>query len=88
MIQKMKNGDKPAIGGAWPFLKDMNKHQTNNGLTKREHFAAMAMQSVLGKYNPYEYGDFDSSNYEETARNAVGLADALLKELAKPNEGE
>ena len=66
------------------MIEDYNYSTTErNGLTKREQFAAMAMQTVLGKYDPYEYGDFDSSNYEETARNAVGLADALLKELDK-----
>ena len=53
------------------------------GLTKREAFAMAAMQNVITTYNPWEQGDFDSSNYEEAAKQAVGLADALLKELAK-----
>ena len=53
------------------------------GLTKREAFAMAAMQNILTQYNPFEQGDFDSSNYEEVAINSVGLADALLKELAK-----
>ncbi len=53
------------------------------GLTKREHFAAMAMQNLLNSYNPYEQGDFDSSDFKLTAKLSVGLADALLKELAK-----
>jgi len=52
------------------------------GLTKREHFAAMAISSVLDKYNPYESGEFDSSDWDCVAKNAVGIADALLKELA------
>lgn len=53
------------------------------GLTKREAFAMAAMQNILTQYNPFEQGDFDSSNYEEVAINSVGLADALLKELDK-----
>ncbi len=42
-----------------------------------------ALSSVLDMYNPYEQGNFDSSDYEQTAVHAVGLADALLKELEK-----
>jgi hypothetical protein len=53
------------------------------GLTKREHFAGLAMQSVLNNFNPYEQGDFDSSDYRLTVQHAVGLADALLDELDK-----
>jgi hypothetical protein len=46
------------------------------GLTKRELFAAMAMQGLLA--DP----DINSPN-DLLARCAVGYADALLKELAK-----
>ncbi len=53
------------------------------GLTKREHFAGLAMQSVLNNFNSYEQGYFDSSDYKLTVKNAVGLADALLAELDK-----
>ena len=61
----------------------VNYHQ---GLTKREHFAAMAMQNILSRYNPYEFGEFDSSEYDDTATHAVHLADALLKAL-EANDG-
>jgi hypothetical protein len=44
------------------------------GLTKRELFAAMAMQGIV--FN-------DIYTTETAARMAVGAADALLKELAK-----
>lgn len=54
-----------------------------NGLTKREMFAMHAMNTILGNYNPYDDGSFDSSNWQETAKNCVGLADALLAELEK-----
>ena len=47
------------------------------GLTKRELFAAMAMQGMLS--NP----DWPEKNTVDYPRNAVRLADALLAELAK-----
>lgn len=51
-------------------------YQTYLGLTKREYFAAMAMQGLLAQ-NSY-YNSFDL-----LASNAVKQADALLKELEK-----
>lgn len=48
------------------------------GLTKRELFAAMAMQGLAGQYA--SGGDFMESH---VAEGAVKMADALLKELAK-----
>ncbi len=44
------------------------------GLTKREHFAALAMQGILAN---------GSSHTEVAARKAVIAADNLLKELEK-----
>ena len=53
------------------------------GLTKREMFSMHALHTIMSSYNPYEYGDFDSSDYDETVKHAVGIADALLAELDK-----
>ena len=87
----MKNKDMPAMpatvkvdrnpppGSGYPTSKDV----ACSGLTKREMFAMHAMQNILGRHNPYESGDFDSSDYKLTAKHAVGLADALLAELDK-----
>ncbi len=55
------------------------------GLTKRELFAAMAMQGILANEGP-------ASNDDPKARagdigRAVAYADALLAELARPQEG-
>lgn len=63
---------------AYPVL---DRSQTPNetyqlGLTKREYFAAMAMQGMLA-------GDDGNSSAEYVAHDAVKQADALLKELAK-----
>ena len=88
----MKNADKPAMpctkeetkwnrGGGRAFSETVKVEEF--GLTKREMFAMHALSSVLDMYNPYEDGSFDSSNYEQTAKHAVGLADALLAELDK-----
>lgn len=81
----MKNADLPA--NATPYM-DLTEtggelHCDNTGLTKREMFAMHAMSTVLSKYDPWENGHFDSSNWQETAENCVGLADALLAELEK-----
>jgi hypothetical protein len=46
------------------------------GLTRRELYAAMAMQGMLA-------GDDGGSSAEYVAHDAVKQADALLKELAK-----
>jgi len=90
-MSKVNNGDMPASAlfdryGNCSYAKDDRGYTTtviNSGLTKREAFAMAAMQNILSHYNPYESGDFDSSEYNVTASHAVGLADALLKELEK-----
>jgi len=48
----------------------------SNGITKREYFAAMALQGLL----PTEI----SNSIEEDVKNAVKLADLLIEELNKP----
>ena len=50
------------------------------GLTKRELFAAMAMQGILGNAYWNEHGDYTP---EGVAKSARDYADALLAELAK-----
>ena len=43
----MDNGNKPAMpSDTFRFLCDINLEQCNVGLTKREHFAVMAMQGI------------------------------------------
>lgn len=84
----MNNGDMPITpiinkAGFVTPTEDADQVCRMYGLTKREAFAMAAMQSVLSQYNPYESGDFDSSEYNVTVAHAVGLADALLEELAK-----
>ena len=47
---------------------------SNGGLTKREYFAALAMQGMLSK----SAGRYPTS---EIINDAIGAADALIKEL-------
>ncbi len=47
------------------------------GLTKREYFAALAMQGMCAN------SALTREHYDAIAKHAVGHADALLAELAK-----
>jgi hypothetical protein len=69
----MKNSDKPAYPDNWDAKLP--------GLTKREYFAAMAMQGLLS--NDCMIDQTDSSSIEWAAKSSVSVADALLKELEK-----
>ncbi len=83
MKKETKNADCPAFGHV--AMTDSNGFQ-EPGLTKREYFAAMAMQGLLG--NPewmelYEGKKYLLPDYIMT-KIAVERADALLAELEKP----
>lgn len=83
------NGDTPAhpVDCVWTDSGiPVHGAQTDNaqgwatGLTKREMFAAMAMQGLLAHHGDDEY------DYRALARCAVWRANALLSELAKEGE--
>lgn len=63
---------------AFPFVetREMQGESINFGLTKREHFAAMALQGFIAC----------SGAYQGIEERAVDCADRLLAELAKPIE--
>ena len=73
VVRAQKNGNAAAGSGQTGVSGDSTL--ISKGLTKRELFAAMAMQAVRS-VNP-------SCNSYEIAQSAVADADALLKELAK-----
>lgn len=50
------------------------------GLTKREYFAAMAMQGILASRNDY-------ATPEDVAKYSVSMADALIERLNKDQNG-
>ncbi len=52
------------------------------GLTKREQFAAMALQGLLANPDNLDY------TRDETASLAIGAADALINALNKEVSGE
>ena len=67
----MKNGQKGAFAS-------MNEYKWQKGLTKREYFAAMAMQVTTTS----------SYSVNTIAEIAVKMADALLAELEKTKQQE
>ena len=73
----MNNADMPAID-----------FEYGEGLTKREHFAGLALQGLLSNDVMMQFSlgvaDKRSSNpFGLVADQAVSFADALLKELEK-----
>jgi len=92
----MKNGDIPAApiygadGSLWnltdgnhdgEYLSQVGQ-KFSIGITKREHFAAMAMQGILSGADEYRKENWTNQDY---AFEAVVMADALLEELKKEN---
>lgn len=79
----MKNGDKPItpcvtkerLSGSPDYHQKIEI--AHLGLTKREYFAGLAMQSLITKENLS--GGID--NYTVIARHATLCADELLKQL-------
>ena len=68
-----KNGEQQAFLELGPY---------SNGLTKREHFAGLAMQGILSaSLNMHDYP-------KEIAQDAVAHADALLAALSAPVQPE
>ena len=89
----MKNSDMPAMPAGITGKRRINQNDPGSdfetmsysepihrGLTKREHFAAMAMQGILS--NPRWEGKDDYLAYQ-VASSAVRYADALLAELER-----
>lgn len=78
----MKNADRPAS----PFKEVtsmqggvITRYDNHKGLTKREHFAAMAMQGLVMK----DEFCIEDKTVEIMALWSVKCADALLKELGR-----
>ena len=66
---------------AFPFTKTVmagfdTSQEIHSGLTKREYFAAMALQGYAGK----------GYKYKDIAKMAVEMADLLIEELNKEKE--
>lgn len=83
------NGDMPAMaltGDAYADINDglcrVGAYRNGMGLTKREHFAGLAMQGYLSMvaWSDGE-GGCAIPDHENVARESVLYADALLKKL-------
>lgn len=77
----MENKDKPAF----PIIFNSGQHDqlTEFGITKREHFAAMAMQGILSRA-----GNWDNvKDYGFIYRESIRHADELLKQLDNGKNG-
>lgn len=60
---------------AFPML-DPNSNYSQYGLTKREYFAAMAMQGFLSSW-----GKHDVDSFKGICTDAVFIADELIEQL-------
>lgn len=80
----MKNGERPAFGRSGYELSNLADHHQQyheEGLTKREYFAAMAMQGLIGMYSRYDGGSPSATSM--LCADAVYFADELLKQLGE-----
>ncbi len=59
-----------------PAFPACNEANTNNTMeiTKREYFAALAMQGLLASFNEH-----DVTNFTEFASDAFSMADAMIE---------
>ena len=71
---------------AFPMSEENITEYAQFGLTKREYFAAMAMQGLISNLSAYVQVHQKSSGHEliyPTMDTAVIIADALIAELNK-----
>ena len=74
MENNKTHGDSPAFSKAAFYTDEYGIDAPQEGLTKREYFAAMALQGLLAN---------DSELITSKARDAVQAADALIEILNK-----
>lgn len=66
----------------------VNAWNTINGITRREYFAAMAMQGLLAANNEYTFGDANVPYSPTIAENAICYADELIRQLDFKTESD
>ena len=71
----IENGDTPAAPTKHDSEHFEHSHRYSTGLTKREKFAAMAMQGILSN------GGTQRGNEKYQSESAVAMADTLLEAL-------
>jgi hypothetical protein len=78
----MENKNQPAFGSQYSEAEGFQ------GLTKREYFAAMAMQGLLASNAEIEVGDNGfkrAMSSVELANEAIHKADIVLSRLSQPS---
>jgi hypothetical protein len=70
-----------AKGPAFPLISD-ERYIINAGITKREYFAAMALQGIIANKDGLDI------EIERIVQSAVDTADALIEELSKTKTNE
>ena len=75
----MNNADMPAMPHDIVFGKGYPLNYDPTGLTKREHFAGLAMQGVMANEEEYR-------TWSDLAKDSLAAADALLKALEQDND--
>lgn len=80
----MENGEQPINPSDHQWQVDNEtKREMFTGLTKREHFAAMAMQGILASLTEKAAIGNWGTEEKEVSKASTRYADALLKELDK-----
>lgn len=75
-------GNEPAFARASFYHPDGGYDHPQAGLTKREYFAAMAMQGILA--NPHQ----NDLSINLMVEYSVDCADLLIEQLNKDNNGK
>ena len=72
---------------AFPIVSDV---LISYGLTKREYFAALAMQGELASQfsKSYSANQYDQGRADQLASLSVAFSDALIAELEKGDKNE
>jgi hypothetical protein len=74
----MKNSNQPAFAPSSEYIRKLNEgYHEPSGLTKREYFAAMAMQGMISASNL----SLSKEEANLVACQSVQFADELLKQL-------
>jgi hypothetical protein len=76
------NGNEPAFSKAAYNDPYFGLDASNEGLTKREYFAAIAMQGIITNKDGLDI------KIEYIVESAVDAADALIEELSKTKTNE
>ena len=81
----MDNGQGNGSTPAKPFTVKPEYQFQEAGLTKREHFAGLAMQALLSNSSMGDSSLWDTPQewVKQMTETGVEMADALLKELSK-----